>query len=67
MHGNPASENRKPAQLVCAGPPENAPAGSIEVNRAEGAHVSGDQVDTAILVSIVIDPDPRSAAVGGAE
>src|SRR5579859_1050452 len=53
--------------LVRAGPPKNAPAGSAEVNRPEGAHVSGDVVDSAILVSIVIDPDPRKAAVGGAE
>ncbi len=58
---------RKPAWLVRASPPENASSASTEVNRAEGAHVSGDVVDSGILVRIVIDPDPRSAAVGGAE
>jgi hypothetical protein len=59
-------ERREPAQLVRTSSPQNAPPASADVDGPEGAHVSGDMVDSAILVSIVVDPDPRSAAVGGA-
>jgi hypothetical protein len=65
MEAPAVSENIELVQLVRASPAENAPATSGEVNRSKGAHVSSDWADSAILVSIVIDPDPRNAAVGG--
>jgi len=59
------TENAELAHLVRASPPENTPATSGEVDRSKGAHVSSDRADSAVLVSIVIDPDPRRTTVGG--